>query len=356
MANTVNQADVLAAIQKIKDPDTERDAVTLGWVRDVTIIDGNVVFRMVLPVPVFPRKREFAEALDNAVSALPNVRNVGITVESDIPAAPVMPDKPAVPGIKHIIAVSSGKGGVGKSTIAVNLAVALSQAGARVGIMDTDVYGPNIPIMMGINEQPLVGDNGKINPLEAHNVKLMSIGFLNRGDKPVIWRGPMLDAAVNQFLRDINWGELDYLIVDMPPGTGDVQLSLAQRAPVSGAVLVTTPQEVSLGDVRKAANMFLDMKIPLLGIVENMSSFVCGKCHSEFDLFGHGGGERLSNKYQIPLLGQIPITGDIRKGGDQGVPIVISDPESASANALRLAAERIAFQVLITPSGRAIEV
>jgi len=356
MANTITQAEVLAAIQKINDPDLERDAVTLGWVQDLTIAGGNVGFRLVLPVPVFSNKRKFAESLDAAISALPNVNAVAITVESDIPPAPVLPDKMAVPGIKHIIAVSSGKGGVGKSTIAVNLAVALSQAGARVGIMDTDVYGPNIPIMMGINEQPLVGDNGKIDPLEAHGIKLMSIGFLNRGDKPVIWRGPMLDAAVNQFLRDVNWGQLDYLIVDMPPGTGDVQLSLAQRAPVSGAVLVTTPQEVSLGDVRKAANMFLDMNIPLLGIVENMSGFVCHKCKSEFDLFGHGGGERLSNKYHIPLLGQIPITGDIRVGGDQGVPIVASDPDSVPASALRLAAERVAFQVLITPAGRAMEV
>jgi ATP-binding protein involved in chromosome partitioning len=356
MANKITEADVLAAIATKKDPDLGQNAVELGWVRDVKVVDGNIGVRLVLPVPVFPRKREFAESLNNAISSLSNVRSVAITVESDIPASPVIPDKPAVPGIKHIIAVSSGKGGVGKSTIAVNLAVALAQAGARVGIMDTDVYGPNIPIMMGINEQPLVQDNGKIGPLEAHGVKLMSIGFLNRGDKPVIWRGPMLDAAVNQFLRDVNWGELDYLIVDMPPGTGDIQLSLAQRAPVSGAVLVTTPQEVSLGDVRKAANMFLDMKIPLLGIVENMSSFECSNCKGVFDLFGHGGGERLSNKYQIPLLGQIPITSNIRESGDKGTPIVISNSGSISAEALSLAAERVAFQVLITPSGRAMEV
>ncbi|HZS47339.1 MAG TPA: iron-sulfur cluster carrier protein ApbC [Blastocatellia bacterium] len=352
----ITEQEILDALRKHSDPELDRDVVTLGWLRDLKVDNGNVSFRLVLPVPIFQSKRHFAETLDRAVSALPNVKSVRIDLQADIPPAPTIPGKAAVPGIKHIIAVSSGKGGVGKSTVAVNLAVALAQAGARVGIMDTDVYGPNIPIMMGINEQPMVEDNGKIGPLEAHGVKLMSIGFLNRGDKPVIWRGPMLDAAVNQFLRDVNWGDLDYLIVDMPPGTGDVQLSLAQRAPVSGAVLVTTPQEVSLSDVRKAANMFLDMKIPLLGIVENMSSFICHNCNDEFDLFGHGGGERLANKYQVPLLGQVPITTTIREGGDRGVPIVSSDPGNPSAKALTQAAEKVAFQVLIAPIGREMEV
>jgi ATP-binding protein involved in chromosome partitioning len=252
--------------------------------------------------------------------------------------------KQSVPGIKNIIAVSSGKGGVGKSTVAVNIAIALARSGTRVGLLDTDVYGPNVPIMVGINREPTVRGQ-RLVPHEAYGVKVMSLGFLNRGDKPVIWRGPMLHSAVKQFLYDVEWGELDYLIVDMPPGTGDAQLSLAQLVPVQGAVLVTTPQEVAMADVRKAFNMFEQVHIPVLGIVENMSYFVCPNCSSRHHIFGEGGGEALSRQFGTQLLGQIPISISLREAGDAGVPIVAGEPESQLSLAVCSIAENIATQV-----------
>jgi ATP-binding protein involved in chromosome partitioning len=255
-----------------------------------------------------------------------------------------MADKEPVPGIKNIVAVSSGKGGVGKSTVAVNLAVALALKGARVGLLDTDVYGPNVPIMVGVDED-LKTVGRKILPHVAHNVKVMSLGFLNRGDKPVIWRGPMLHSAVRQFLYDVEWGELDYLIVDMPPGTGDAQLSLAQLVPVQGAVLVTTPQEVAMADVRKAYNMFEQVHIPVLGIVENMSYFICPNCTEEHNIFGTGGGEKLAAQFKTNLLGRVPLSISVREAGDSGVPIVISQPESVQAIAFNEVADNVVAQV-----------
>ena len=257
-----------------------------------------------------------------------------------------MSNKQSVPGIRTILAVSSGKGGVGKSTVAVNLAVALAQKGERVGLLDTDMYGPNVPIMVGINAEPSVRDQ-RLVPHEAYSVKVMSLGFLNRGDKPVVWRGPMLHTAIRQFLYDVDWGILDYLIVDMPPGTGDAQLSLAQLVPVQGAILVTTPQEVAMADVRKAFNMFEQVHIPVIGIVENMSYFICSKCAERHDIFGSGGGEELASRFRIQLLGQIPLSTDIRKGGDSGVPIVVGAPDSPQGIAFKQIAESVVEQVAI---------
>jgi ATP-binding protein involved in chromosome partitioning len=255
-----------------------------------------------------------------------------------------MSGKQSVPGVRNIIAVSSGKGGVGKSTVAVNVAVALAQSGAKVGLLDTDVYGPNVPIMIGVSQEPLVRGQ-KLIPLEAYSVKVMSLGFLNRGDKPVVWRGPMLHSAVRQFLYDVEWGELDYLIVDMPPGTGDAQLSLAQLAPVQGAVLVTTPQEVAMADVRKAFNMFEQVRIPVLGIVENMSYFTCPNCSERHQIFGSGGGEELAKRFGSKLLGQIPLSTSVREGGDAGVPIVVGEPAGLQAGAFKEVAENIVAQI-----------
>lgn len=252
--------------------------------------------------------------------------------------------KQSVPGVRNIIAVSSGKGGVGKSTVAVNLAVALALQDARVGLLDTDVYGPNVPIMVGVNEEPKVNGQ-KLLPHEAYAVKVMSLGFLNRGDKPVVWRGPMLHTAVRQFLYDVEWGELDYLIVDMPPGTGDAQLSLAQLVPVQGAVLVTTPQEVAMADVRKAFHMFEQVQIPVLGIVENMSYFICDNCSERHDIFGSGGGELLSKRFNTKLLGKIPLSKNVREGGDMGVPIVIGSPDSPQAKAFLQIAEAVVAEI-----------
>lgn len=266
-----------------------------------------------------------------------------------------MSAKQSVPGIKNIIAISSGKGGVGKSTVAVNLAVELARQGAPVGLLDTDMYGPNVPIMVGIDAEPVVKGN-RLVPHEAYSVKVMSLGFLNRGDKPVIWRGPMLHTAVRQFLYDVEWGNLDYLIVDMPPGTGDVQLSLAQLVPIQGAILVTTPQEVAMGDVRKAINMFEQVHIPVLGIVENMSYFVCSNCTEKHYIFGSGGGESLAKKYNTTLLGQIPLSPAVREGGDIGVPIVVSAPDSVQGVAFKQIAQNVASQVTKAASHAALPI
>jgi ATP-binding protein involved in chromosome partitioning len=252
-----------------------------------------------------------------------------------------------VPGVSNIIAVSSGKGGVGKSTVAVNVAVSLALDGARVGLMDMDVYGPNVPIMLGANEARPEVDVNKLIPIEAYGVRIMSMAFLQPGDKPMIVRGPILHGLVKQFLSDVKWGELDYLIVDMPPGTGDVQLSLAQLVPVQGAVLVTTPQDVAIADVRRALRMFETVAIPILGVVENMSYFIAPDTGNRYDIFGEGGGQKLATMYGVPFLGSIPLGIEVREGGDKGVPIVVSQPDSPQAQAFRRVAEEVARQVSI---------
>jgi ATP-binding protein involved in chromosome partitioning len=342
----VAEESVLAVLRTVKDPDLHRDIVSLDFVKDLRIQGSNVKFRLVLTTPACPVKGQLEQAAKEAVLSVPGVDSVDVVMEAEVPKGKGMGDKQSVPGIRNIIAVSSGKGGVGKSTVAVNLAAALARTGARVGLLDTDVYGPNVPIMVGISEEPMVRGQ-KLIPLEAYQMKVMSLGFLNRGDKPVVWRGPMLHSAVKQFLYEVEWGELDYLIVDMPPGTGDAQLSLAQLVPVQGAVLVTTPQEVAMADVRKAFNMFEQVHIPVLGIVENMSYFVCPNCSEQHDIFGSGGGEVLARKFNTTLLGRIPISVSVRESGDIGVPIVIGAPGSVQAAGFIQIAENVAAQVSI---------
>jgi ATP-binding protein involved in chromosome partitioning len=344
--SNLNRDQVLEALKTVKDPDLHRDIVSLNFVKDVVIDGTSVRFKLVLTTPACPVKGQLEQAAREAVLALEGVRSVDIVVESEVPKGRGTGEKQSIPGIRNIIAVSSGKGGVGKSTVAVNLAASLAASGARVGLLDTDVYGPNVPIMVGINEEPVVRGQRLI-PHEVHSMKVMSLGFLNRGDKPVVWRGPMLHSAVRQFLYDVEWGELDYLIVDMPPGTGDAQLSLAQLVPVQGAVLVTTPQEVAMADVRKAFNMFEQVHIPVLGIVENMSYFVCPNCAEKHDIFGSGGGEELAKRFGSKLLGQIPLSIGIRESGDIGLPIVLGAPQSQQAEAFRRIAENVAAQVSI---------
>lgn len=343
---STKQDAVLDALRSIKDPDLNRDIVTLNFIRDLEISGDNVRFRIVLTTPACPAKAQIESAARDAVLRLPGVKSVDIKIEAEVPKGRGVGDKQSVPGVRNIVAVSSGKGGVGKSTVAVNLAVALAQRGARVGLMDTDVYGPNVPIMVGVNEEPKVRGQ-RLVPHEAYSVKVMSIGFLNRGDKPVVWRGPMLHSAVKQFLYDVEWGELDYLIVDMPPGTGDAQLSLAQLVPVQGAVLVTTPQEVAMSDVRKAYNMFEQVHIPVLGIVENMSYFICPNCTAKHYIFGAGGGEALARLFKTNLLGQVPLSVNVRESGDSGVPIVVGEPDGPQAAAFIQIAENVAAQVSI---------
>jgi ATP-binding protein involved in chromosome partitioning len=322
LTNSVTEEAVLNALRAVKDPDLHKDIVTLNMIRDIKICGGIVSFRFVLTTPACPVRDQLKFQAEAAVMALPGVEQVQAKMEAEVPKAKGNIDKAALEGIKHIIAVSSGKGGVGKSTVAVNLAVALGLLGARVGIVDTDIYGPNVPIMMGGHDTPYVR-NDKIVPPVYHGVKTMSIGLLNPGDKAIVWRGPMLHSAVNQFLRQVEWGELDYLVVDMPPGTGDVQLSLAQMVAVAGAVLVTTPQEVALSDVRKAYSMFEQLHV------------------------GNGGGEALAERYDVPFLGGIPIAISIREGGDLGVPVVVSQPASAQAKAFTSVAQNVAAQISI---------
>ncbi len=343
----VSEQDVLGALRKIEDPDLHKDIVTLGFIKDLKIEGGSVSFRIVLTTPACPVKEQMEESARELVSALPNVSAVHITMDSEVPKGRGFGEKLTVEGVRNIVAVSSGKGGVGKSTVAVNIAVSLAMNGARVGLMDADVYGPNVPLMLGMGDARPDVDNNKLLPLEAFGVKLMSMAVLKPGDEPMIVRGPILHGLVRQFLQDVRWGELDYLIVDMPPGTGDVQLSLAQLVPVQGAVLVTTPQEVALADVRRALRMFETVSVPVLGVVENMSYFIAPDTGVRYNIFGEGGGRRLADKYEVPFLGSVPLGIEVREGGDKGVPIVVSHPDSVQARAFRSVAEEVARRVSI---------
>ena len=338
---------VLEALKQIIDPDLRKDIVTLGFIKDLKVDGGDVSFRIVLTTPACPVKEQMEAEATGIVGALHNVTSVKVTMDAEVPQGRGIANNVAVPGVKNIVAVSSGKGGVGKSTVAVNLAVALAKDGAKVGIMDADVYGPNVPIMLGTGyNQPKV-ENGKLIPIEAHGVKMISMAVLVPLDKPMILRGPMLHGVVRQFLADVNWGDLDYLIVDMPPGTGDVQLSLAQLVPVQGAVLVTTPQEVSLSDVRRAVKMFEQVNVPVLGVIENMSYFIAPDTGNRYEIFGKGGGQRLCDEYGLNFLGEVPIGIEVREGGDKGVPVVVSAPDAAQSAAFRKVAEEVARQVSI---------
>jgi ATP-binding protein involved in chromosome partitioning len=341
---SVSQEQVLAALRAVQDPDLHKDIVTLGFVKDVKIAGSEVDFTIELTTPACPVKDEMKAEAEGIVRRLPGVTAARATMTADVKARGGF-GRQAVPGIRNIIAVGAGKGGVGKSTTAVNLAVALQRKGARVGLMDADVYGPNTPQMLGIDQGPEVSGEKHMIPPEAFGIKVISMGMLVPPDQPIIWRGPMLHGAVQQFMRDVEWGELDYLIVDLPPGTGDVSLSMAQSVPVAGAVVVTTPQGVSVSDVRKAVAMFRQLNIPVLGVVENMSYFVCGHCQEKTEIFGHGGGARMAEDLSIPLLGQIPIDTRVRSGGDEGRPIVSAAPEAPAAKAFLDIAGRVAAEI-----------
>ncbi|HUE83320.1 MAG TPA: Mrp/NBP35 family ATP-binding protein [Pyrinomonadaceae bacterium] len=343
----ITEQIVLDALRQIVDPDLHKDIVTLGFIKDLNIDGGDVSFRIVLTTPACPVKDQMEGAARELVGAIPGVQSVNVKMDAEVPKGRGLGDKITVTGVRNIVAVSSGKGGVGKSTVAVNIAVSLALNGARVGLMDADVYGPNVPIMMGASEIRPEVDGNQLIPIEAYGVRMMSMALLQPGDKPLIVRGPILHGLVKQFLSDVRWGELDYLIVDMPPGTGDVQLSLAQLVPVQGAVLVTTPQNVAVADVRRALRMFETVAVPVLGVVENMSYFVAPDTGNRYDIFGAGGGQRLAEMYGVPFLGAIPLGIEVRESGDKGVPVVISRPDSAEAQAFRRVAEEVARQISI---------
>ncbi len=344
----ISEQTILDALRQIIDPDLHKNIVELGFIQDLKIENGDVSFRIVLTTPACPVKEEMeAEAIE-LVGALEGVDNVKVTMDAEVPKGRGIAGSVNLPDVKNIIAVSSGKGGVGKSTVAVNLAVSLALDGASVGLMDADVYGPNVPLMLGAAHRQPQAIDGKIVPLVAHGVKMISMANLAPPDKPMILRGPMLHGIVRQFLSDVNWGKLDYLIVDMPPGTGDVQLSLAQLVPVQGAVLVTTPQIVSLADVRRALKMFETVSIPLLGIIENMSYFIPPDMpEKRYDIFGTGGGSEFADEMAVPFLGEIPLGIEVREAGDKGVPVVIANPDSPQAKAFRAVAEEVARYISI---------
>ncbi len=336
---------VLEALSSVEDPDLHKDIVSLGFVQDIRICEGNVAFEIHLTTPACPVKEKLESQSRQAVLAIPGVKEVAVTMKSEVKAHQGL-DISSLKRVKNIVAVGSGKGGVGKSTVSANLAVALSLEGAKVGLLDGDIYGPSIPIMMGKPGDTTLREN-LIQPKVAHGIKFMSMGFFAQGDQPLIWRGPMAHRALEQSLADVEWGELDYLIVDLPPGTGDVHLTLVQTVSITGAVIVSTPQDVGLMISMKTLRMFQQTNVRLLGMIENMSYHLCSHCGSKEEIFGHGGAKQASAKLEIPFLGEIPLDISIRIKADEGVPAVIALPGSPIAQNYREIAKRVAAQVSI---------
>ncbi|MCS7350639.1 MAG: Mrp/NBP35 family ATP-binding protein [Anaerolineae bacterium] len=341
----ITSEQVLDVLRRVKDPELGRDIVSLGMVREVRVEGDRVALTVVLTTPACPLTERIEADIREALQALPGVRAVDLRMTAQVPSHARLQTIEGLT-IKNILAVGSGKGGVGKSTVAANLAVALAGMGAVVGLMDADVYGPNIPEMLGVSRIPAPRDN-RIIPAVAYGVRVMSLGFLLPPDQPVIWRGPMLHSAVRQFLTDVDWGLLDYLVVDLPPGTGDVAISLAQLVPVTGAVVVTTPQGVSVSDVGRAVRMFERLEIPVLGVVENMSGFVCPHCGQVTEIFGKDGGRRLAERMGVPFLGSVPLDPRVVAGGEAGRPVVIAYPDSPAAQALRAIAQQVAARISV---------
>ncbi len=347
----ISKVEVLDALSKVIDPDLKKDIVSLNMVKDIKIEGNKVTVQIELTTPACPLKEQIKSDCINAIkNEIPGAAEVVVNLSANVKAHKNDAKDSIIPGVKNTIAVASGKGGVGKSTVAVNLAVALANEGAKVGLIDADIYGPSIPLMLGIEKKPKIYADpltNKMLPLENYGVKLMSIGFLMEDDSPVIWRGPMASGAVKQFMSDVEWGELDYLIFDLPPGTGDIQLTLVQTIPLTGAVIVTTPQNVSLIDARKGLKMFERVNVPVFGIVENMSYFIAPDTGNRYDIFGAGGGEKLAKELNTNFLGGVPINPDIREGGDNGAPIVIAKPRSAEAEKITEIARRLAAEISI---------
>jgi ATP-binding protein involved in chromosome partitioning len=343
---TITEDAILDALRTVQEPELGRDIVTLNMVKDIAIDGTAVGFTIELTTPACPLKDEIEGNTRAALHGI-GVDEVAITWGAMVRRAAPRQAEQLVPGVKNIIAVASGKGGVGKSTVSVNLAVALAQAGATVGLLDGDITGPNIPLMMGLEGQPKATSNNKIEPLERYGVKVISIQFFVPEGQPIVWRGPLVGGAIQQFLRDVDWGELDYLVIDLPPGTSDAQLTLAQAVPISGSVLVTTPQEVSLADVGKALAMFQRMSVPVLGLVENMTAFVCPHCGDLTEIFGRGGGERFAAEHGLEYLGGIPLDITVRQGGDVGVPAVAQREPGPAALALTAIAQAVAARMSV---------
>ena len=342
----ITEAAVLAALRTVQEPELGGDLVTRNMIRDITIDGADVAFTIELTTPACPLKDQIEAEVRTALAPV-GVAGVAITWGAMVRRSAPRSAEQLVPGVKNVIAVASGKGGVGKSTISVNLAVALAKAGATVGLLDADITGPNIPMMLGLEGQPVSSPNNKIVPLERHGVKAISIQFFVPEGQPIVWRGPLIGGAISQFLRDVEWGELDYLVVDLPPGTSDAQLTLAQAVPISGTVLVTTPQDVALSDVTKALAMLRRLNVPVIGIVENMSAFVCPHCGDVTEIFGRGGGERFAQQHGLDFLGKIPLDVTVRQGGDAGVPAVAQREAGPAAQALETMAGLVAARMSV---------
>lgn len=342
-SKAVTKEDVLKALGAVQDPELHRDLVSLGMVEDIEVDGSAVSFAIVLTTPACPLKRQIEAAAREAVAAIPGVENVRIQITSRVRTGQTKSNE-MISGVRNIIAVGSGKGGVGKSTVSVGLALALAECGAKVGLLDADIWGPNIPQMLEIQAPPRTEDKRLI-PAVGHGIKVISMDFFVDASTPVVWRGPLVGKMVQQFLSDVDWGELDYLVVDLPPGTGDASLTLAQSIPLTGLVVVVTPQGVALADAVKALSMFKRMEVPILGVVENMSYFLCPHCNERTDIFGHGGAREMAEELEIPFLGEIPLDPVIRAGGDVGQPVLVVDPESPLSRAFRDIAGQVAARV-----------
>ncbi len=357
--NGLTEGAVRSALANINDPDLGRDIVSLGFVKEIAVVGTRVSATIELTTPACPVKDEMQQQAEELIRGL-GATDVSVTMTAQV-AGHNSPKKNAVmPGVKNTVAVASGKGGVGKSTVAVNIAIALAKEGSKVGLLDADIYGPSAPLMTGLEgKRPDMYETAKgekkLVPLTAHGIKVMSIGFLMDGDQAVIWRGPMAAGALRQFMTDVDWGDLDYLIFDMPPGTGDIQLTLSQTIPLTGAVIVTTPQEVALADARKGLRMFERVQVPLLGVIENMSYFVAPDTGTEYDIFSRGGGKKAADEMGVHFLGDIPLTMETRMGGDEGIPVVVRNPESPQAEAFTRIARNVAAQVSIRNMGEQSE-
>ena len=349
----VSQQDVLRVLSEIQDPDLHRDIVSLGFVKDIKIEGGRVAFKVELTTPACPVKDQLKLQCEERVKSLPGVTEVAVEMTAAVRSSTgshgtgARANRISLPSVRNVIAVASGKGGVGKSTVTINLATALADTGARVGLLDADVYGPSVPLMMGTKEKKPTTEGDRVFPVEKDGIKIMSMGYLVPENQPVIWRGPMVHGALTQFLNQVEWGDLDYLLIDMPPGTGDAQLTISQTAPLSGAIIVTTPQDVSLLDARKGLMMFHNVNVPILGVIENMSGFVCGHCQETTHIFRKGGGERIAKEMGVPLLGAVPIDPRVAECGDAGTPAVGVFPTAEVSKIFKKIAGEVAAELSI---------
>jgi ATP-binding protein involved in chromosome partitioning len=346
-ANSVTQDDVMAALETVQDPELHASIVRLGMVKDLKVEGGSVSLTVELTTPACPLRDTIERDVRAALEPLPGIQSIELAWGANVRASSPREGQKRIDGVRNIIAIASNKGGVGKSTVASNLAVALAKAGARVGLMDADITGPNLPTMFGLTQGLQAGASDGLRPVDRYGVRVVSIGFLLPKGTPVVWRGPMIGSAVRQLLHDVPWGELDYLIIDLPPGTSDASMSMAQEAPIAGAVIVSTPQDVSIEDAMKAVAMFEKLDVPVFGMIENMSYFIAPDTGKQYDIFGHGGAERAADELGIDFLGEIPIEPAVREGADAGVPVVYSSPESNSAKAIQAIAGNIAARLSV---------